>query len=215
MDKNELRQDPVREKIFAFLNYIENNQSVLIGVIVGLVAVILIVSNLSSSRKASMESFSVAFGKAVNSSISDGLSESISQFENVLESGFHGNKSAAYTYLLDYYSSSGDKEKIDSLLAIDVKIEDNILFSRILVMKGDIAFNKMDYDSAIDNYRKAIKENSQLKNDVEIKIAMTMIEKGDRENAILILENLLEDEDLDYQSKSNCERYLSLINNSI
>ena len=27
--------------------------------------------------------------------------------------------------------------------------------------------------------------------------------------------NLLEDENLDYQSKSNCERYLSLINHSI
>ena len=215
MDKHEIRQDPIREKIFEFLNYVENNRSVLIGALVGIVAIILIVSNIASNKKAALESSSIEFGKAVSNSVSSSVELTIPEFEGIMSSGTAETKSNAFVYLLDYYHASGNTDKVDSLLNLDITVNDDILNSRIYLIKGDKALNDMDYDKAINKYKKAIDLNPFIENAVDLKIAAIYIEKGNSKEAKSIIEKLLEDDDLDYQTKNDCERYLSIINHSI
>ena len=70
MDKKELRQDPIREKILSFLGYVENNRTMLAGIVAVVLGVILIGSYVSTTNKQLNEQSSLSFGKALNSSIS-------------------------------------------------------------------------------------------------------------------------------------------------
>ena len=52
MDKQELRQDPIREKIIGSLSYLENNRNALFGVLAIIVLIIGVSGYYSSSSKA-------------------------------------------------------------------------------------------------------------------------------------------------------------------
>ena len=86
MDKKELRQDPIREKILLFLSYIENNRKALYGIIASVVAIILIGSYISTSSKNLNEKSSLTFGKAINNSIAGDKETSIALFKELLNS---------------------------------------------------------------------------------------------------------------------------------
>ena len=52
MDKQELRQDPIREKIIGSLSYLENNRNALFSVLAAIVLIIGVSGYYSSSSKA-------------------------------------------------------------------------------------------------------------------------------------------------------------------
>ena len=52
MDKQELRKDPIREKIIGSLSYLENNRNALFGVLAAIVLIIGVSGYYSSSSKA-------------------------------------------------------------------------------------------------------------------------------------------------------------------
>ena len=84
MDKKELRQDPIREKILSTLSYVENNKMALYGIVGVVLAVILVGSYISTSNKELNQKSSLNFGKAINSSIAGDKEVSLLLFEELL-----------------------------------------------------------------------------------------------------------------------------------
>ena len=215
MDKKELRQDPIREKILSFLSYIENNRNALYGIVIGVMAIILIGSYMSTTAKELNEKSSLSFGKAMNNSIAGDKETSIALLEDLLSNGSKETASSALVYLVDYYLSNQDFEIVDSLLNLNITITDNVLASKVYIMQGDMSLNKMEYDKALEFYSKAGRINSDIENHMLLKEAIVFYNREELGKSKNIIESLLEVEDLQYDIKNQCEKYLFILNNSI
>ena len=215
MDKKELRQDPIREKILLFLSYIENNRKALYGIIASVVAIILIGSYISTSSKNLNEKSSLTFGKAINNSIAGDKETSIALFKELLNEGSNATASNSFAFLLDYYLTEEDFSKVDSLLGLNIKITDKILQSKIYIIQGDRSLDAMEYEESIKFYSMASKENSNIENSMMMKEAIVYYKTEDFDKSRNIIENLLEIEDLQYDLKNQCEKYLSMIDISV
>jgi len=215
MDKKELRQDPIRERILLFLTYVENNRNALYGIVGVVVGVILFGSYISTSTKELNEKSSLDFGKAMNSSIAGDKETSIALFEELVSEGSKSTGSNSFAYLLDYYLSDGNFDKVDSLLSLNIEITDEVLQSKIYIIQGDISFNRMEYDKSIEFYSKAGKENSTIKNKMMMKEAIVHYRTENFDKSREIVEELLDIEDLQYELKNQCEKYLFMLDASI
>ena len=215
MDKKELRKDPIREKILSFLTYIEDNKIALYGIVALVMLVILVGSYMSTTTKELQVSSSLSFGKAINSSIAGNKDASVSIFSNLLEEGSESTAGNSFAYLIDYYLSSGDFSKVDSMLIKNIKIKDNILQSKVFILQGDMSLNKMEYNKSIDFYSKAAKLYPPISNKMNFKKAIAHYQLGDFKKSRSIIENLLDLEDLSYEVKNQCEKYLFMLDNKV
>tara|TARA_Y100000588_G_scaffold167968_1_gene181805 strand:- start:275 stop:922 length:648 start_codon:yes stop_codon:yes gene_type:complete len=215
MDKKELRQDPIRERILSFLSYIENNRNALYGIVAGVLAIILVGSYISTATKELDYKSSLTFGEAINNSIAGDKVTSVALFEELLSEGSNATAGNSFAYLLDYYLSISDFEKVDSLLNLDIEVTDDVLQSKIYIIQGDISLDKMEYDKSLEFYSKAAKENSTIKNQMKLKEAIVYYKTEDFNKSRDIVEGLLEIENLQYDIKNQCEKYLFMIDNSI
>ena len=215
MDKKELRKDPIREKILSFLTYIEDNKTALYGIVVLVVLVILGGSYISTTAKELQETSSLSFGKAINSSIAGDKDASVSVFSTLLEEGSESSAGNSFTYLIDYYLSSGDLSKVDSLLIKNIKIKDNVLQSKVFILQGDMSLNRMEYNQSIEFYSKAARLYPSISNKMNFKKAIVHYESGDFKKSRSIIENLLNLEDLSYEVKNQCEKYLFMLDNRV
>jgi tetratricopeptide (TPR) repeat protein len=73
----------------------------------------------------------------------------------------------------------------------------------------------MEYEESIKFYSMASKENSNIENSMIMKEAIIYYKTGDFDKSKNIIENLLEIEDLQYDLKNQCEKYLSMIDISV
>ena len=215
MDKKELRQDPIRERILLFLRYVENNRNALYGIVGAVVTVILIATYVSTSTKELNKKSSLDFGKAMNNLIAGDEETSIALFEELITEGSKSTAANSIAYLLDYYLSNGNFNKVDSLLSLNIEITDKVLQSKIYIIQGDMSLNRMEYDESIEFYSKAGKENSLIKNKMMIKEAIVHYKSENFDESRSIVEELLEIEDLQYELKNQCEKYLFMLNSSI
>ena len=170
MDKKELRQDPIREKILSALSYIENNRNALYGIVVGVMAIILIGSYLSTTQKEMDRKSSLSFGKAINNSIAGDKDTSVMLFQDLLSEGSKEVAGSALVYLVDYHVSNKNFEKVDSLLNLNIDITDNVLESKMYVMQGDMNLDRKEYEKSLEFYSQAAKVNNSIENHMIFKI---------------------------------------------
>ena len=215
MDKKELRQDPIRERILLFLTYVENNRNALYGIVGVVVVVILAGSYISTSTKELNEKSSLDFGKAMNNSVAGDKETSIALFEDLVSEGSNSTASNSFAYLLDYYFSDGNFDKVDSLLRLNIEITDEVLQSKIYIIQGDMSLDRMEYDKSIEFYSKAGEKNSAIKNKMLMKEAIVYYKTEDFDKTRGIVEELLDTEDLQYELKNQCEKYLIMLDASI
>ena len=215
MDKKELRKDPVREKILSTLTYIEDNRAALYGIVATVAIIILAGSYFSTTAKELNKKSSLSFGKAINHSISGNEDESVIVFSELIESGAEATSGNSFAYLIDYYLTSGDFSKVDSMLLKNVIIGDDVLQSKIYILQGDINFNNNNYSASIDFYTKASKLYPTIKNAMALKKAITYYESGDKNQCRKIIEDLLIIDDLPFDVRNQCEKYLSIIDNGV
>ena len=215
MDKKELRQDPIREKILSALSYIENNRNALYGIVVGVMVIILVGSYLSTTQKEMDRKSSLSFGKAINNSIAGDKDTSVMLFQDLLSEGSKEVAGSALVYLVDYYLSNKNFEKVDSLLNLNIDITDNVLQSKMYAMQGDINLDKKEYEKSLEFYSQAAKINNSIENHMMFKKAVVYYEKEEFKESKKIIEEILAVEDLQYDVKNQCEKYLFILNNSI
>ena len=168
MDKQELRQDPIRERILSSLSYVENNKNLLGAFVVGVLAVILVGGYYSSTAKELKMDTSVKLGKALNSAI-EGNAPDISAFSDLAKSGSDNGAANAWLYMIDYNLQEGNDFEVDSLMAFNLDVDDPYLNAKLLSLKGDRAFDRMEYDSALDYYKNASKTDITMRDALKLK----------------------------------------------
>jgi predicted negative regulator of RcsB-dependent stress response len=191
MDKQELRQDPIREKIIGTLTYLENNKNILFGVLVVVIGVIAYGGYYSSSSNTLKVESSASLGKALATLATD-KDSGILLLSKVLEEGDNASKQVAMATLVNHYYSNEQFFEVDSLFNIGIKITDNILSSKLLTVQGDMRVNNEEYDLAIESYQGSI--NAVSSPEIEVKLAQAYHKAGNTSNAKKIVESLLENE---------------------
>ena len=180
MDKQELRQDPIREKIIGSLSYLENNRNALFGVLIAIVLIIGLSGYYSSSSKALQVESASDLGVALIT------------FTNDKDEGDDASKQVAMATLVNHYYSNDQFFEVDSLLNLGIKITDNVISSKLLSLRGDMRANDGDYELALDAYSSSIDEYPSI--EVELKMANAYHQSGNIDKAREMVESILANE---------------------
>ena len=191
MDKQELRQDPIRERIIGSLPYLENNKNALFGVLTVVVLIIAGSGYYSSTSKAlSVESAS-NLGTALITFTND-KDSGVLLLSKVLDEGDNASKQVAMATLVNHYYTNDQFFEVDSLLNMDIKISDDVISSKLLSLKGDMRANDGDYVLALEAYSSSL--DAYPSTEVELKMASAHHMAGDNDKARSIVDAILEND---------------------
>ena len=191
MDKQELRKDPIREKIIGSLSYLENNRNALFGVLAAIVLIIGVSGYYSSSSKALQVESASDLGVALITFNSD-KDSGLLLLSKVLDEGDVASKQVAMATLVNHYYSNDQFFEVDSLFNLGVKITDNVISSKLLSLRGDMRLDDGDYELALDAYSSSLNEYPSI--EVELKMANAYHQSGNIDKAREMVDSILANE---------------------
>ena len=219
MRKDEIRNDPIRDKIVQGINFIKENQNT-IFLIIGFFAIIIIsVSYFQNINNIKNTNASNIAGLAQNNFINGDTDEAAVKFQRVLDDYKNSNGALQSSiYLLSDALRDGDNEKLIEILSritTDLNnIDDPILKSYIFKVKGDILLDQNDISDAIENYKLASKyaerSSNKIKYDIATSSALLMAEEYGV--AAQLLEEVLLIKDINFNDKNKAEELLAIAN---
>ncbi|MAR29794.1 MAG: hypothetical protein CMG24_02525 [Candidatus Marinimicrobia bacterium] len=219
MDKKELKQDLIRDRIIDSIQYISDQWQYAVALLLFAAAGISAFSFLSNKESDRFNIASEMSGVAQNEYNQGDIEFAIEDLEVVLGDyeDTHGG-AQAYIYLIyDAYINSDDS-KLESLLEdYSIYSSDPLLESSVLETKAYLSLNSGDYSNAIDLLNKSLKINNMdvLKVRFEIAKARVYIDSKEYGKAESILSSL-KDEGLSNAAQRNTvdelSSYLSHIN---
>ena len=123
MDKQELRQDPIRERMISFLTKLENNKNIIFGLFILAILSITFATYYADSTKEKNKISSINLGKAINTKIDGDNETSNLLFSDLLLTGSGSSKSISLIHLINYHLSKADGDifSIDSYHNVNVK----------------------------------------------------------------------------------------------
>jgi len=216
MRKEEIRHDPIRDKIIKYIESVKENQSIVLTII-GLIVIIILTFgyfqnlNLNSSSNAS----NIA-GLGQNNFINGDIDEAIVKFERTIRDFPNTNGALqAYIYLLSDAIKKLDLNKINEIIGQMedeiVSIDDPVIAAYYYKSKGDIASNNNLSDMAIDNYKLAKKYSpDNRKASYDLDIAIILLKDGKYGDAKTLLKQLLELDDLGFNERNKIEELLAI-----
>ena len=214
MKKEELRYDPVHDRISAIIDYINNNKNI---VIQGLIVIGLAVGGwgyYSSLKKDKINISKALVGVAQNAYNVGQVDISISELKGIVEeySGTDAAEQALVYLLKDAYQKNGDEMVLSLADRHGGSGLDAVLNAGFYETLGNANMNTSDIDGAINSFKKADKlaatENGDLR--FKIDLAVALIANGGFADAASILNEILDNEDISYFDKNRAEELLAL-----
>ena len=219
MDKKELKQDLIRDRIIDSIQYISDQWQYAVALLLFIAAGISAFSFLSNKESDRFNIASEMSGVAQNEYNQGDIEFAIEDLEVVLGDyeDTHGG-AQAYIYLIYDAYINNDDSKLESLLEdYSIYSSDPLLESSVLETKAYLSLNSGDYSKAIDLLNKSLKINNMdvLKVRLEIAKARVYIDSKEYGKAESILSSL-KDEGLPDAAQQNTidelSSYLSHIN---
>ena len=160
MKKQDIKADPIRDKIIAASNYMsENSQKV--WIVLGVISVFIIsLSIYSNKNQEKLLNANNALSIIQNKEIYDSSAEDSlinSEYEKALKTlPSSETYNQAFIHVLNYALSNNDIDKVNNLL-LDNKFDsdDNMMNGYLFKLKGDLSLNE-NPEKAISLYKKAI-----------------------------------------------------------
>ena len=214
MKKQDIKADPIKDKIVEIVNFIVDNSRIVWLFLTFVAITIMVFSFYSTSNKKIRMSENLQIGILQNKSIhsEDNLDSLILEYESILLD-FSPNESynQAYIYLLNYYITNNHKDKIEDILFNNsFESNDDMQNSFIFKSKGDYYNNINNSDQAISFYEKAF--NLVPSYDLKVLYCMELIQiyinNNDLDNAnktFSILRDEVENIDLSFTAKNNLD----------
>ena len=218
MRKEEIRYDPVKDKIIRTIEYLKNNQSLVLKAFLGLIVIVAIASYYSNLNFIKNETASNVAGIAQSAFLKGNVDEALVKFERVL-SDYPNTKAAhqSLVYLLNDAITDGDYAAISTVLSkidgeID-KISDPVIKSSIYKVQGDIALKDGNIDQAISFYKDAESSADIISNQLRYKIdiSLAFLAEDDYNSAMRVLEEVVDSDDIGYNEKNKAEELLAYI----
>ena len=213
MKREEIKSDPIKDKIVEVINLFVDNSKMVWSVILAIVLGISVLTYLNSSNKNILLEHNLNSGIMQNRFIHSDEDKAllVSEYKSVMLD-FDANTpthNQAYIYLMDYYLMQNDFENIDLLLKEGFSSNNNMMNSYYYKIKGDY-FSKQDlFDDAILNYKKSIDflESYDLKIIYTSELINLLIKIDRIDNAKNMFKHLSSDinkvENLGFSAKNN------------
>ena len=212
MNKNELKQDPIRDKIFEFINYLDENRNYTYGFL-GLIILSLGIFVVTDSKSNSTDSTSNAISStAQNYYIDDDKDAALIKFEEILNNKSYNQnaKNIAIIYLLSHAIDNNDNEKIELLLNdYKFKSNDKLLHSKYHALSGNHYYNNSNYKKALDSYNTALK-NFDIYSDILIDVKISYIKTYIKNDNVKLAKkhlNSIDEEILNTSSKNKLNSF--------
>ena len=177
MDKKELKQDLVRDRIIDFIQYLSDRYLYVLMVLIILIAGISGYGFLSKKKVDRLNLSSEISGLAQSEYNQGDTVFAIDDLQQILDNyESTPGGSQAYVYLIYDAYINDDTDRLESLLN-NYSIHSNDLFlkSAILETKAYLSLNKDDYSSAINFLNKALKINNIDAVRIRLNIAKTRV----------------------------------------
>ena len=219
MRKEEIRHDPVRENIVKGVEYIKENQNMVLKIFACFVILVTVISYYNHIVSVKIGNASDIAGLAQNTFINGDIDEALVKFERVMED--YPNTSGAtqsLVYLLNEAVSKEDHEIMKNIISkYKSDIDDPLVQGAIYKIQGDIALQEDRVEDALSYYRKA--ENISRATSIHVKyqldIITTLISKEKYSVAKKILGKILDIEDVGFNEKNKAEELLAFVNHKL
>ena len=216
MKKEELRYDPVHDKIAAIIDYIDNNKNIAIQIVAVVALIVGGWGYYSGLQKDKVNISKALVGVAQNAYNAGQTDIAISELKNIVEE-YSGSDAAnqALAYLMkDSYLSNDDEGIISLAEAFGMSTSDGVLTAGIYETLGNVSMNMDDNDAAVNNFKKADKLSSIVGLNLRYKIdlSIALIASGNFNDAVSVLNEILSIEEINYSDKNKAEELLALSN---
>jgi tetratricopeptide (TPR) repeat protein len=216
MKKEELRYDPVHDRIAAIIDYIDNNKNIAIQIVAVVALTVGGWGYYSGLQKDKVNISKALVGVAQNAYNAGQTDISISELKNIVEE-YPGSDAAnqALAYLMkDSYLSNDDEGIISLAEAFGMSTSGGALNAGIYETLGNVSMNMEDNDAAVNNFKKADKLSSTVGLNLRYKIdlSIALIASGNFNDAVSVLNEILSIEEINYSDKNKAEELLALSN---
>jgi len=216
MKKEELRYDPVHDRIAAIIDYIDNNKNIAIQIVAVVALTVGGWGYYSGLQKDKVNISKALVGVAQNAYNAGQTDISISELKNIVEE-YSGSDAAnqALAYLMkDSYLSNDDEGIISLAEAFGMSTSDGVLNAGIYETLGNVSMNMDDNDAAVNNFKKADNLSSTVGLNLRYKIdlSIALIASGNFNDAVSVLNEILSIEEINYSDKNKAEELLALSN---
>ena len=198
MKKEELKKDPIAEKLVSAVQYSKNNSSI---IFLGLIVIVLVIVGISyyqnTSNKYQLDS-KLAVDEVMLQLINNGLNnpdyfnDKLSQQIDSIYEAYPNSSYINYlAFIVNKESSDSSKNlMIDKINSVKHKIDNKWFKAQAFLVAGDYYADNSQLDLAKKNYKNAIKHSSSnaQKGYSNYKLGNIYFEEGKFDNALSIFE---------------------------
>ena len=214
MKKEELRYDPVHDRIASIIDYIDSNKNSVIQVLVALVIAVGFWGYYSNIERDKLNISKSLVGVAQNSYNTGQKDLAITELSAIVEE-YSGSDAAAQAlvYLLKDAYLENDDQAVLTLGATHKSNEtDIVLNAGFYETLGNSEMNMGNIEGAINSFKKADKLAS-TKNDnsrFKMNMAFSLIQNNELNEAVAVLSEALDSESINFSDKSKIEELLAM-----
>jgi tetratricopeptide (TPR) repeat protein len=213
MKKEELRYDPVHDRIAAIVDYVDNNKNIVIQVLIVIVIAVGSWGYYSALERDKVNVSKSLVGVAQNAYNSGQRDLSIAELNSILTE-YSGSDAAAQAlvYLIkDAYGDNRDETVLSLGKTQKTAGSDYVVNAGFYETLGNADMNMGNIQDAINSFRKADKLSSTTGDDPRFKInlAIALIAKNDFTHSLKLLGDIVNDESISFSDKSKIEELLA------
>ena len=216
MNKKDIKQDPVRDKILGFIRSISDNKNKFLNYVLTISALLLLIivyTNRLDSRKAVYSSES-----SINQNkYTDGIKDiAVDNFNDIIaEYNKSESYNQAYIYLLNYALENDDIDSIKELIENNkFSTSDNSLNALVYNLYGNYYLSIKDYDKSEKYYIKSADISNVQEHSYRVKFNLLLLylEQNESEKIKNITDSIDLDDVVPFQLRSKYEQILSSLN---
>ena len=220
MKKDEIKKDPIRDRIISSIEYYNKNKNSFFKYFFIIVSGVLILSYYNNSESLKNQNALNISGSAQGLYINNNTDEALVKFERIIKD--YANTDAAihsFVYLIANAIDNKDYKEILKTIEsyrnnID-NIKDHLIKHSLYSVIGDIYVDNKDLEQAIKYYKLADTDNNILKIKTKIKIAQAYIVLENYVSAENVINEIIREEDIPFNENNKAEELLGIIKHKI
>ena len=216
MNKKDIKQDPVRDKILGFIRSVSDNKNKFLNYFLAITALLLLIIFYANRQDNRNSVYSLESSINQNKYI-DGISDiAVDNFNDMIDD-FKKSEAynQAYIYLLNYSIENNDIETVKELIDNSkFSSSDNTLNALVYNLYGNYYLGIKDYENCEKFYKKSIDISSVLEHRYRVKFNLILLylENEEVAKAKSIIDNIVIEDVVPYQLRGKYEQILSLLN---
>tara|TARA_Y100001970_G_C14049850_1_gene758342 strand:+ start:13 stop:681 length:669 start_codon:yes stop_codon:yes gene_type:complete len=220
MKKEEIKKDPIRDRIVSSIDYYNNNKNSFFKYFFIIASIVLIASYYNNSESLKNQNALKLSGSAQTLFANDNIDESLVKFERIIKD-YKGTDAAVHSFVYLIANAVDNNDYNEILKTIELysnnidDIKDHVIKNSLYRVIGDIYINNKDLTEGIRYYKLADTDNNLLNIKTKIKMAKAYIELENYESAENIINEIFKDDNIPFNENNTAEELLAIIKHKI